>query len=129
MPRERFYHYVDNRKKNSYSPQDLSSEGIHFCGAHDLAKFSDKSVDVFINIASFQEMTLEQVDSYFDLIDKKVKGMFYTQQLWTSKTHGLNHGEIFGFPDYPWRPYWTRLYLRNASWSDLYFETAFLIDR
>jgi len=35
-----------------------------------LQMIEDRAIDLFVNIASFQEMTNEQVDAYFDVIDR-----------------------------------------------------------
>jgi hypothetical protein len=38
------------------------------------------AVDLFVNIASFQEMTLEQVTEYFAVIDRTTRDALYIQQ-------------------------------------------------
>jgi hypothetical protein len=101
--------------------------GLWFLGTQDLDRLQDKSVDLFINIGSFQEMILPQIEMYCQVVDRKVRGTFYTLQLWKAETHGFNLGGIPGFEDYPFHPDWHRWYVRNASWSDLYFEAAYSI--
>lgn len=101
--------------------------GIFFLGTQDLERIEDKSIDFFINIASFQEMTFVQVNEYFNLIDLKVRGHFFTQQLKQAQTHGYNLSEINGLTDYPFRPNWKSIFLRDSFFSDLYFETAYKI--
>src|SRR3546814_3378132 len=55
-------------------------------GAQDLPRIADGALDFVINIASFQEMSREQVSAYLDVIDRKASGLLYTQQLWSSRS-------------------------------------------
>jgi putative sugar O-methyltransferase len=129
LPCETFCTYLQNREIREFTREVLFEGGTRFLGPQDLERFSDKSIDFLINVASFQEMTPSQVDAYFNVIDRKVKGIFYTQQLWSGQTHKLHLGEISGFKDYPFRPTWQCHYVRNVTWSDLYFEACFSIPR
>src|SRR3546814_10188352 len=94
-------------------------------GAQDLPRIADGALDFVINIASFQEMSREQVSAYLDVIDRKASGLLYTQQLWSSGTHAYELGEIRGWEDYPWPAHWSQEQKRSAVWSDLYFEVVF----
>lgn len=128
LPSERIHTYYENREVGEFSKELLRSEGgVRFCGAQDLARFSDKSIDFFINIASFQEMSLEQVKQYFEIIDRKVEGPLYLQQYWRGREVGLTGHEISGFDSYPFLSHWKRCYVRNTSFSNLYFEAAYII--
>ena len=96
-----------------------------FLGAQDLPRIADGDLDFVINVASFQEMSRDQVSAYFDIIDRKTSGHLYTQQLWSSGTHAYKLGEIGGWDDYPWPAHWICENKRSAVWSDLYFEVVF----
>ena len=53
---------------------------------------------------TFPEMTTPQVAEYFALIDSKVKGVFFCQQLRSARTHSYDLGEIArhqGVPVFP----------------------------
>src|SRR3546814_8684093 len=76
----------------------------------------DGALDFVINIASFQEMSREQVSAYLDVIDRKASGLLYTQQLWSSGTHAYELGEIRGWEDYPWSAHWSKEQTRSAVW-------------
>jgi putative sugar O-methyltransferase len=127
LPQETVYSYAENRKVREFSRSMLLEPAIRFCGAHHFGNFQEKSIDILINVSSFQEMTQLQVDQYFEVIDQKVHGTFYTQQLWDSQTHNNMRDVISGFGSYPFRAHWSRHYARNTSWSDLYFEAAYSV--
>jgi putative sugar O-methyltransferase len=127
LPHENMHYFSKNRSIREFNKKTFKNGGVFFLGAQDLECFADKTVDYFINIASFQEMTPKQVNEYFDLIDRKVNGVFYTQQLFEAKTHHWQIGEISGHNDYPFRSNWKKIYLRPVTFSDLYFETAYQI--
>ncbi len=127
LPGETFHSFTANQAVSQFDPDTFRKGGIFFLGAEDLERVADKSVDFFINIGSFQEMTLAQVDQYFELIDAKVRGVLFTQQLVGAETHNYQCGEIAGYDEYPFRGHWKQLYLRQATFSDLYFETAYRI--
>lgn len=126
LPSEKVHTFLDTRSGH-IDERLLRGGGLIFLGTHDITRLSDKVIDVFINVASFQEMTPIQVNEYFEFIDKKVKGMFFCQQLKSAQTHSYELGEIAGFEQYPFRSAWKRVYLRNSTFSDLYFETAHII--
>ncbi len=127
LPNERFHSFSESRSIREFSRANFENGGVFFLGAQDLERFSDDTVDFLISIASFQEMTLKQVNEYFDLIDRKIDGVFFTQQLFKARTHNCQLNEISGYDAYPFRPNWKRKYLRPATFSDLYFETAYQV--
>ncbi len=124
LPRQRALSYRESRSIPSFNKRSLGTWECAFLGAQDLERFEDKSLDFVVNICSFQEMTLEQVEQYFAIIDRKLRGTLYTLQLWSHKTHTWELGEVSGYDAYPFRPHWQLQYARNAAWSDLYFEAA-----
>ena len=129
LPEEKVFGYEDVRATERISKSLLSQGGLWFGGPQDLARFEDQTIDVFINIASFQEMLIDQVAAYFALIDKKVGGIFYTQQYWKETGLQSKYGVIGGLEDYPFGADWHRHYLRNSTFSERYFETALSINR
>jgi hypothetical protein len=111
------------------SSAELAQGGIWFGGPQHLARFDDGTVDVLINTSSFQEMTPAQVGGYLLLIDKKVRGVFFTQQYWAHPHLKSAYGVIGGFDEYEFPLQWKRCYLRNASFSERYFEAAFRVNQ
>jgi hypothetical protein len=108
---------------------DLAQGGFWFGGAQDLLRFEDGSIDVFINIASFQEMTREQVSAYLGLIDQKNAGMLYIQQYWFNPGEHKRYNAILGLEEYDFPAAWKKYYLRNTTFSNMFFEAAFKIKR
>lgn len=110
--------YRRNREKLAFS-----EAGLHFIGCHDLPRIPDKSIDYFLNIASFQEMQNKQVEGYLSDIDRVCKGIFYTRQInFTNRKDGF---VVDGEEYYPFPPNWQRLYIRDADEWTGYFEAAF----
>lgn len=75
MPGVKFHLYDDTR-----GVAVERDGGVWLLPAQDLGIAPDKSIDCFINIASFQEMTSDYIDRYADIINQKVKGVFYSLQ-------------------------------------------------
>ena len=69
LPDVKIYKYSQNRY-TTFSKQYLQiNPGMYFLGTQDLLKFDDKSVDLVMNINSFQEMEKKQVEEYFNIIE------------------------------------------------------------
>ncbi len=125
LPDELVHGYEQNRPLDKFTKQALiAGDGMRFCGAQDLERFQPGSIDFLINVASFQEMTVDQVGAYFALIDKKLNGILYTQQVWQTPSV---FNVVSGFDDYPWPSRWQRLFARHTTFSDRYFEAAFRV--
>lgn len=124
LPASKVLTYDESRLIN-LDRDELLKHDIVFLGAQDLPRIADGDLDFVINVASFQEMSRDQVSAYFDIIDRKTSGHLYTQQLWSSGTHAYELGEIGGWDDYPWPAHWICENKRSAVWSDLYFEVVF----
>ena len=109
--------YSVNRTVPRFTRELLGTGGIRFCGTQDLDRFDDSSIDVFINVFSFQEMTMQQVIEYFTIIDRTTKGgIFYNQQ--------RLRGDVLTRENFPYPPEWVKLLDRLAVFSPSYFETA-----
>jgi hypothetical protein len=110
--------YMQNREG-----MKLDEPGLHFIGSHDLPRIGDRSVDYFLNIASFQEMRNSQVEGYLADIDRICRGVFYTRQI--SRTNFKDGFVVSGDEYYPFPSRWERKFIRNCDeWSG-YFEAAF----
>jgi putative sugar O-methyltransferase len=101
----------------------LDGGGIRFCGTHHLPRFAPGSIDVFVNVASFQEMTAPQVAAYLRIAGATSRHV-YLQQRWT-RPPSLPPNVIGGLADYPFDPAWTRRFVRPVFFSDLFFEAGF----
>jgi SAM-dependent methyltransferase len=81
--------------------------------------------DLFINISSLHEMTMEQIENFFSLIDEYTRGYFYTKQSLTSKNP--DDDVIITFNDYPVLPSWQRAFFRKHPIQSHFFETLYRI--
>jgi hypothetical protein len=63
-----------------------------------LELLNDAHIDIFVNIASMQEMNLDIIDKYFSII-KSAKAYFYCLNRAEKK---LPDGTVTRFEDYPW---------------------------
>ena len=82
----------------------------------------DISSDVFINIASMQEMNPSQINDYFNLIKSQNKDTFFYCCNRISKT--LSDGTIINFEDYPWESF-DILIDENCPWHQKYPSSRF----
>jgi len=112
--------YTKNRDVKSFDRGTLQSGEIRFCGAQDLARFADASVDVFINVFSFQEMTMQQVTEYVDIVDKIAQGglLYHQQRL---------KGDVLTRENFPCKLDWSPQLDRLSIFSPAYFEAAYTI--
>jgi len=118
------YRYAFHRKSREICRAALLKQpGVHFIGSHMLPMLEDRAIDLFVSIASFQEMTNEQVDAYFEVIDRVTSGHLYVQQLALSNPScGFSvNGEDY----YPFRPNWSRCFVRPCPHIPNYFEAMF----
>ena len=84
---------------------------------------------MFINVASFQEMKLSQVRTYFEMIDRKVAGTFYTQQYVVVSDAQRPYNAIAGLEQYPFKPTWSEDFKRHTTFSERFFEASFGVNR
>lgn len=93
---------------------------------HQIEMLPDKSVDLFININSFQEMTYEQIKTYFNQIARLTTGIFYTKQ-WKKQHNTFDHVKITEF-QYPKHSSWKEIFHRDSRVQSKFFEAAYKIE-
>jgi putative sugar O-methyltransferase len=126
LPAEHIIGYGEVRQKNRITREHLLQEGgVWFCGGHHLPRFDDKSVDVFVNIASFQEMTANQVTTYLGHVNRIVRSACFFQEFWSAGRHRYRDTVISGFEEYRFPSRWKQEFLRNACFSERFFEVGF----
>ena len=81
----------------------MSEADYNFIPAEIIFDVDLNDVDFFINIASMQEMNIEIINAYFDLIrnQKSDKTYFYCCNRISKK---LPDGNVAAFDDYAWLP-------------------------
>lgn len=92
--------------------------GIKFFTSNKLEGLEGKTFDLFINQASFQEMTLEQVTGYFERIDTLSK-KFYSFQRYECLD--------MEYSKYPVYKNWEKVYDTDCCFDPLWFEQFFVI--
>jgi putative sugar O-methyltransferase len=80
---------------------DLSKYDIVMVTPDQASIIPDGTVDLTVNIGSMQEMTMESINSYFDMMDRitKPKGYFFT----SNRVEKIMSGEPIRFSEFPWR--------------------------
>lgn len=106
--------------------KEFNNADISFLLPHQAEMLPDKSVDLFINISSLHEMTIDQIHAYFKLIDKLTKGFFYSKQWWISQNAA--DGIAIKPEDYPVPASWKQLYLRGTKVQTFFFEAMYSLD-
>ena len=129
LPDESTSLYDQTRQASALSKRALLEKGLWFAGSQDLLKIEDGAIDVFINVASFQEMKLSQVRAYFDLIDRKVAGTFYTQQYVVVSDAQRPYNAISGLEEYPFKATWRERFKRHVTFSERFFEACFDVNK
>ncbi|HEV2972658.1 MAG TPA: putative sugar O-methyltransferase [Pirellulales bacterium] len=129
LPAESTSLYAEFRAMPALTKSMLLQKGLWFAGSQDLLKVADGAIDVFINVASFQEMKLAQVRTYFDLIDRKVSGIFYTQQYVVVSDAQRPYNAIGGLEQYPFKSQWTEHFKRYTTFSERFFEAGFGVNQ
>lgn len=117
MEYRNFTHFDEIRK-------EFDRAEICFLLPHQLQLLPDKSLDLLINVSSLQEMSREQINHYYDLIDHKAR-FFYTKQwfFWENSEDKMQVPAII----YPTKPHWE---LRNARVNPVhneFFEALFKV--
>ncbi len=121
FPDARIFGY---RKFDDFSAVESQFANADFCFIlpHQLALLPQNYVDLAINISSFQEMSADQINAYYELIDAKARH-FYTKQwmFWENPEDGTVVPAVV----YPTRPHWRLMKGRlNPVHSD-FFEALF----
>lgn len=118
LPNEKVFRYANNKNRTSFTHEYFTNNtGLHFLGSQDLKKFEAKSIDFFINIASFQEMTQEQVNTYFEIIGKITRKAVYLEQRY--------QGDEVKRQTYPYPTSWQKLFDRDVAFAPYYFESLY----
>ncbi len=119
--------FEESRKIKKFDRALLSKYKIVFMAPWQLPNIVDKSLDVFISIYSFPEMTMSQIKNYLLLIDKKCKGIFYTKQYYDS----INYKDRLRITrtDYPTKKNWVTIFERPSTIHQLVFEGLYRVSK
>lgn len=119
-PNLNIFKFRDFSKYEDVEAEFLNSNVI-FLSPPQVRYLKDKSIDLFINICSLQEMRLDQIDYWFKEIDRVCNGYFYTKQYYQSNNPFDNI--CIMKEDYPIRNTWrTILAKQNETFPELFEE-------
>jgi putative sugar O-methyltransferase len=90
---------------------------------HQLALLPSRRFELALNISSFAEMQLEQINAYFAQLQRVTRDYFYTKQ-WKVSQNAFDALEITE-PDYPLPPRWRKIYSRTCAVQPLFFESLY----
>lgn len=96
---------------------EKAENGFFYCPAEDLSLFPVENFDLAINVASMQEMTMNVVDQYFQLLRERKTKFFYCCNRLEKK---LPDGEIIRFMNYPWNTEDIQLVDEKCPWHQFF---------
>jgi putative sugar O-methyltransferase len=102
---------------------DFEAATVRFLLASQVDRLPPDSVDLFVNVASLQEMTPPQIAMWFDEIDRLCAGRFYSKQ-YAASTNDLDEVCVRR-EDYPVKPHWRELFSRPCQVQQDLFEAMF----
>jgi putative sugar O-methyltransferase len=104
---------------------EFESARIRFIGAHQVKLLPDDAADLFLNISSLHEMTMEQVAFYLSQIDRLTRGHFYFKQ-WRRSRAVANGCRILE-GDYPIPQRWSEVYRERHPVQRMFFHTLYSV--
>ena len=104
--------------------REFQHSSICFLLPHQLELLPAGIIDLLINVSSLQEMSRQQINHYYALIDKKTR-YFYTKQwvLWENPEDKISVPAVI----YPTRPDWILLKARVNPVHTEFFEAMFKV--
>jgi len=103
--------------------EEFEAAEIAFLLPHQAELLPDNYFDLFLNISSLQEMTMEQVRFWFSQIDRLCRGQFYSKQ-WIHHENARDN-LVIKRHDYPALPHWQTLYNRQCIVQPRFFEALY----
>lgn len=115
------------RKFSEYSQirDELENSDIAFFLPSQLELLPDKSVDLFINISSFQEMRPDQIDYFFEQIDRLTGKYFFFKEWKISRIPYDNL--VIREEDYPVKKSWQLIYRKECLLQSQFFEALYKV--
>jgi putative sugar O-methyltransferase len=104
--------------------QKFNESSICFLLPHQIELLPQGTLDLLINVSSLQEMSREQINHYYELVDAKAR-FFYTKQwvLWENPEDKMSVPAII----YPTKPHWKVVAARLNPVHTSFFEALFKI--
>lgn len=106
-----------------YLTGEFPSSKLKFLLPHEIEKIPDNSIDLTINISSFQEMTKEQIENYFEQIERTSKSLYIKEWI-----EGQVEGKIKR-DEYPVGKSWRVLFDREIEYQQRFFEALYKVNK
>lgn len=103
--------------------KEFESSQIRFIGAHQIKLLPPKSVDIFLNISSLHEMTMEQIRFYLEQIDRLTRSHFYMKQ-WR-RSRSPDNGFRIKECEYPIPSAWKAVYHERHPLQRMFFHALY----
>ena len=97
-----------------------------FFSANQIQLLPDKIAGTFIAISNLHEMRREQIDFYFDEVDRLTRGVFYTKQ-WLSSRTTVEEGFVLRRGEYPVKPAWRNIYDERHPFQSWFFHALYAV--
>jgi len=102
---------------------EYENADICFFTPNQMELLPKRQFNLFINISSLHEMTLEQIKHYFHLINDYFNGYFFTKQ-WLNWTNPHDNLTI-SYKDYPVPSNWKLIFFREHPIQTRFFEALY----
>lgn len=103
------------------SVPDASGQRVKAFLPHQLELVPDRSFGLVINVSSFDEMSPEQVENYFSLIERKCNGWLYLK----GYREGRSPTKRLGLEEFPYRQTWREIYSAPDPVAPLFVEKVY----
>lgn len=110
-------------KKYSEVEEEVERSNIAFFLPYQLELLPNKTADLFINISSLHEMRLEQINYFFNEINRLTRKYFYFKEWKVSRVPYENI--VIKEKDYPVYKDWDCVYWRECAVQTNFFEALF----
>ncbi len=111
--------YREARAIERFDNATLRGKSLWFLGPQDLERMTEGAIDLFVNVASFQEMSEDQVNGYLEVMARVAAGGGgYLRNDW--------EGVHSRFADYRVPAAWQQIFLRRSRFSPACFEAGYL---
>ena len=117
-----FRHFDDYREVAA----EVEKADICFFSANQIRLLPDKVAGAFIAVSNLHEMRREQIEFYFDQIDRLTNGVFYTKQ-WLSSRSTKEEGFVVRQGEYPVKATWRTLYDERHPFQTWFFHALYAI--
>lgn len=113
--------YHDARAIERIDKLVLRQNSLWFLGTQDMQRMTEGAIDLFVNVASFQEMGEDQVNDYLKVVGRVASGgAVYLRNDW--------EGARSRYANYRIPAAWKQIFLRRSRFSPSCFEAGYVVD-